>query len=45
MLTLVIAAPILVNFLSLGDRVRAFYYIVMLTAMLFCMNVTKLIYH
>ena len=42
---LVIAAPIVVSLLDFKQRARAFYYVVMLTTMLFAMNITKLAYH
>ena len=41
----VVMAPFLTSFLKFDERVRAFYYVVMLTSMLFIMNVFKLWYH
>ena len=44
-LSCVVIAPFLTSFLYFDERVRAFYYVVMLTSMLFIMNVFKLWYH
>ena len=44
-IALIIAAPILISMLKFRERARAFYYTLMLTSMLFVMNVGKLTYH
>jgi len=44
MILLVIAGPIVLGMLRFKDRARAFYYVVMLTTLLFIMNVGKLFY-
>ena len=44
-IALVIAAPILVSMLQFKQRARALYFVVMLTTMLFTMNISKLFYH
>ena len=43
-IVIVLAAPIVFSIIKFYERCRAFYYVVMLTAMLFVMNVTKLCY-
>ena len=43
-IVIVMAAPIVFSIIKFYERCRAFYYVVMLTAMLFVMNVTKLCY-
>jgi len=42
---IVLIAPIVVGMLRFNDRARAFYYVVMLTALLCVMNLGKLFYH
>ena len=44
-IALVMTLPILVSLLQFKERVRALYYVIMLTAMLFTMNISKLCYH
>lgn len=43
-IVVVMVAPIVASLLRFHERCRAFYYVVMLTAMLFTMNVSKLCY-